>query len=284
MATEKDIELLESYLTNQLEGQDKRAVEKLLETDMDFKKEFEFQKQLVEGIKRERVAELKQMLANVPVPASVGMSALTKASIAVMSAAVIGSIWYFLQKPETSPVQKITESIETPVREVPVPQQEEPQQIVAEPQVAEEEHVKVADRVKQADRVTKQEVTAAQPQIEVYDPTQEMSEDAGRSKEENFSDSKPATISVASIAVETDNANKKLDFHYQFKNGKLLLYGSFEKNLYEILEFISNNKRTVFLYYNSNYYLLDEKQEKPEQLKAITDANLLKKLNEYQNR
>jgi hypothetical protein len=91
-------------------------------------------------------------------------------------------------------------------------------------------------------------------------------------------------VSNSSMQVETDNANKKFDFHYAFSDNKLLLYGSFGKDLYTILEFFNNNKRTVFLHYNSNYYLLDESVEKPTPLKALNDPVLIQKLREYKGK
>ena len=84
-----------------------------------------------------------------------------------------------------------------------------------------------------------------------------------------------------SIAVEVDSENKKYDFHYQFAQDKLVLYGPFEKNLYEIMEFISEDKRTVFLYYQDRFYFLKDDTEKLKPLGAIQDPALIKKLKEY---
>jgi len=92
----------------------------------------------------------------------------------------------------------------------------------------------------------------------------------------------PSTSAGPSIAVKID-AGTKFDFHYQFKEDKLFLYGVFEKNLYEIMEFFSNNKRTMFLYYKENYYLLNEEDEKVKSLNPIADQALLKKLKDYRS-
>ena len=81
--------------------------------------------------------------------------------------------------------------------------------------------------------------------------------------------------------VETDTEHKKYTFHYVFQDGKLILYGAFEKHLYEILEFISDDKRTVVLFYKENYYLLDINKSTPTVLTPIRDRRLLKKLSEY---
>ncbi len=114
--------------------------------------------------------------------------------------------------------------------------------------------------------------------MDVFDPSEET-ESPAATPETKTSESSP--LSKSSIVVETDNNNKKYNFHYQFKNGKLYLYGTFEKNLYEIMEFFSGNKRTVFLYYKDSYYLLNEENETIKPLAPINDPSLLKKLKDY---
>ena len=60
-----------------------------------------------------------------------------------------------------------------------------------------------------------------------------------------------------------------------------MLYGPFEQNLYEIMEFIGEEKRTVFLYYQDNFYLLKDDTEKLKPLGVIHDQALIRKLKEY---
>jgi hypothetical protein len=76
--------------------------------------------------------------------------------------------------------------------------------------------------------------------------------------------------------------DKKHTFHYQFSEGKLLLYGPFDKNLYEILE-IHGEGHAVFLFYRENYFLLDENQSAITKLEAIRDGELLRKLKQYRS-
>jgi hypothetical protein len=63
-----------------------------------------------------------------------------------------------------------------------------------------------------------------------------------------------------------------------------VLYGSFEKNLYEILEFISEDDKTVVLYYKTNYYLLDVAKSVPTVLTPIRNRELLRKLKEHRGK
>ncbi|MGC4020523.1 MAG: hypothetical protein QM734_00550 [Cyclobacteriaceae bacterium] len=43
-------------------------------------------------------------------------------------------------------------------------------------------------------------------------------------------------VSVSRIEVEINYSNSAYTFHYQFSDGKLILYGTFDKSLYEIIE------------------------------------------------
>ena len=49
------------------------------------------------------------------------------------------------------------------------------------------------------------------------------------------------------------------------------------------MEFFSDDKRTMFLFYNNQYYLLKEDNERLKPLQAIQDTTLLKKLRDYRN-
>lgn len=301
MATERDFELLDDYLANKLDARDKSAFEQKLESDPDLKKEMEFQQQLVKSIRNERASALKAMLNNVTVPAAsgTGSSVTTKISVTLVIATVAGlGIYLLLNNNEsgtltrTSQEQPVTQqpAEDTPVTTQP---QETPSDITAA-DIREESHKEDAqsDKKKEPaintirkknDRTDSQ--AAQQPKLDVFDPSGELKE---QDVEENspVTDAEDAqeTIASSSIVIETDNTNKKYNFHYQFKEGRLLLYGSFDKNLIEILEFFTDNKHTIFLFFNSNYYLLDEQQAKPALLKPITDPVLLKKLKEYRSK
>jgi type IV secretory pathway VirB10-like protein len=123
---------------------------------------------------------------------------------------------------------------------------------------------------------------AVKPKIEMVDPTQELAENSTAEKN-TAGENKKALVSVSHILVETDATNKKYGFHYQFSQGKLHLYGNFDKGLYEILE-MNGDSHTVFMYYKELYYLLDEKQLAITLLEPIKDKKLLSKLKEYRGR
>lgn len=59
-----------------------------------------------------------------------------------------------------------------------------------------------------------------------------------------------------------------------------MLFGDFDRALYEVLE-INGDNHALFLFYKDAYYLLDENQHKVTKLEAIRDSALIAKLREY---
>lgn len=292
MASEKDLELLDQYVSNRLAPQDKTAFEKKLESDTPLKNEFTIQKKVVEKLREARVKELKTMFNNVPASAlETGGSSV--ASQVVLWVAVVGALggglYLYLNNQDT--VEPETKSIakqEEVIQEAPAttqPQQETPKQ--ESPVVTDEN--KTSKNTDEEDKTAVPQdsngvITEEEPKkpaaLDVFDPTQDAeNSSSGVSKENKTPRESAATKS--SIVVEIDSNNKKYNFHYQFKDSRLYLYGTFEKNLYEIMEFFSDNKRTVFLFYKDSYYLLNEESDKIKPLAPINDPTLLKKLKDY---
>jgi hypothetical protein len=294
MATEKDFELLDVYLSNRLEGQDKIGLEKKLASDSSLKGELEFQKALVEGIRKARVADLKSMLNHTVVPSPTNSSLFAKVALTIAVVAAVGTGLYFMLGDEAPVIETAPQTMEEDsISNEPL--QEE--SIIAEDDKLTEEETAIAETKKLQEQPSankaadtkraekKSDIAKApvkQPNLEPYDPTKELEQI--NEKPEIVQEGNTPSVTGSTIAVEIDNTNKKFEFHYQFKDGKLFLLGSFEKDLYEILEFFNDNKRTIFLYYNSGYYLLDEDQNNPTPLKAINDQSLIQKLKEYRGK
>ena len=293
MASEKDFEILDEYAGNRLNAEDRAAFEKRLESDAELKNELSLQREIIEGVRTARKAELKKMLSDVPLSSipSEGMSTALKVGLWVVAAGLVtSSAYFYFNREESIPAQSpITNEIKkesteeavvskpeaiTPSKEAEQPAQEQPVQ--SQPKAAE----KRADNTPapKASRPKKvEEQKAVEPStLDVFDP----SEDVENADQAAVDENGPKISTKSSIAVVTE-VDKRYNFHYQFRENKLFLYGSFEKNFYEIMEFFSNNKRTMFLYYKDNYYLLNDTDEKVKPLAPINDAALLKKLRDY---
>lgn len=291
-----NFELIDDFLTNRLGEPEKAAFEKELETNAPLKAEVALQKLAIEGVKKARAAELKAMLNNVPMGASVSMewSALKIAAGIVGAGILVAGLTFYFKSDQTlnptnfsssmedslkQPENKTNESEETPSQ----PQQETVSPAEDSKEEPKKEAVKEKAEQKGVEKKTNNKsAEAVKPKIEVIDPTQELAENS-KTEKNTTGENKKALVSVSHISVETDATNKKYGFHYQFSQGKLHLYGNFDKGLYEILE-VNGDSHAVFMYYKELYYLLDEKQSAITLLEPIKDKTLLSKLKEYRGR
>jgi hypothetical protein len=278
-------ELVDDYLMNRLTESERVAFEQQITSDPSLKGDLELQKNILEGIRKARAAELKAMLNNVPVgsPLSSNFTIMKIAAGIIGAGILITSLYYYYQA-EPNEIPNLSTSIQDSVQGndsveqsknlIPIeePTKEDSQPIVAEPKEQQKKKKKENDTPS----------AIVQPKIEVVDPTDELTSDNNQEQIEETENSKSA-LTASHIQVETDSSSKKYNFHYQFNNGKLQLFGPFDKSLYEILE-INGESHAVFLFYRENYYLLDEQQNQISKLQLIKDSALLKKLKEYRGR
>ena len=297
MASERDLELLDDYLRNKLSAQDKSAFEEVLKKDASLQKELQVQQQVVNSLRTARVAQLKQMLSNVPIPPiaaePTGMSVAAKVAALLVAAGLVGGGLYAYYNSEEEPAQSI--SADSPALQPatspsdksaqPADRIEPP---VEQPDVTNDDAAarvesSVKSDAKDAPHKTTEPIAPAARNV--FEPTDEAkaNESATASDSNKGTAGTAGTFTTPSIAVEAgiNGNNGKYNFHYQFKDNKLFLYGVFEKNLYELMEFFSNNKRTMFLYYKDSYYLLNEDDNKIKRLTPISDQALVKKLKDY---
>lgn len=293
MASEKDFELLDDYLGNRLKGPEKETFEERLKADSELQGEYRVQQHIVESIRKTRAAELKQMLNNIPLSSIPRQTSSFTKWTGAASAIVIAAALYFYLKPD----QTETSAIPSDTTSIPVPA-EQPESTAIAPEkitpiITEDTDSQKFTDVRKPSAEKSKDVqktnparTESKPNIDVFDPSTEEESDSGLTRTEiprQFE-----SRSKSSIPTEVNSNNKTYSFHYQFKEQKLILYGAFDKNLYEILEFISGDnaapkKRTIFLYYKSNYYLLNQSGEKIKPLNPVTDPALLQKLKESRN-
>ena len=301
MADERDFELLDDYLTNRMSDQDRSAFEQKLEADPDLQHEYALQKRLIQGIKDARVAELKSMLKNVPVPsAGTGNTVATKIILGTVLTLMIAAaaLWYFKNDEEAIPSQKANS-------EEQVPEKKSVERAVEPEAKPESKSESTTTREKQAIETDKNQTSAgtehSKPSLAkkpaplaapgerrserdgpVLDAATPDSEDSSGERN-NIGGDKPATTpGNSSLMIETERNNARYAFHYQFRDGKLILFGPFEKNLYEVIE-LSKDAGNAFLYYKDQYYPLDASDEAVRPLTAVSDSALLKKLRDYRN-
>lgn len=288
-----NFELIDDYLSNRLKGAEKEAFEKRMQNDPALKSDLDFQRQIIEGIRTSRAAELKTMLSKVPVGgATVSMDfSVVKMAAGLVAAGVVGSaIYFYATRGELPPFNKAATDLNKTTEEV---QQQEPAKqdvtdvkkdssnettpVVTDESKESKKEQKKSEPAKQQDE--QQVKPAEKPKLDITDPSSDV-ESSDVKKEEPTSNLRRSDITPSHVQVEMDSSNKKFDFHYQFVGNKLMLYGSFDRSLYEVLE-INGDNHALFLFYKDAYYLLDENEHKVTKLQAIKDASLINKLREY---
>ena len=281
-----NFELIDDYITNRLGNTERIAFDKQLASDPSLKGELDLQLEIIEGVKKARALELKAMLNKVPVGGTIINFPMMRMAASVVGAGVLVAALGYYFNANKDMVPNMSTSIEDSIHKTD-PKEFEP---LEEPTnssktvEAKEEIVKTPTAKTIPTKKKTVTVQPAQPKIEALDPSQEIidNQEDGASTTVK-SPVKPNTITVSHIAVDIISENKEYTFHYKFIQNKLVLFGSFDKSLYEILE-INGDSHSVFMYYKENYYQLDEKQTKITPVVAIQDPVLLSKLKEYRSR
>jgi hypothetical protein len=276
-----NFELIDNYLTNRLSKTEREAFESQLSSDPELKADLDFHTGVIEGVKKARATELKAMLNNVSIPSApvIELSPL-KIAAGLAGIALIASAMY-LYLNETPKVPKTPTPIEDSVTQTKSDTDAiKPVETVVENSVASEAgkpETSRPEKSKPSNKVSTKEV--AKPVLEVVDPSEDLTESTATRATRG---TKPA-LAFSTPEVEIDSSNKKYPFHYQFINSRVILFGSFDKSLYEILE-INGGSHSVFLYYKENYYSLDESKQEITPLVVIKDKTLIQKLKEYRKK
>lgn len=282
-----NFEKIDEYLTNRLSEQDRETFEQQLGTDSALKAEVEFQTQIIESLKKARVAELKEMLNKVPVDSVIKYPAL-KIAAGLIGAAVIVSAGYLYYSNNKSELPVTVPTIEDSIvqtEDTQPSEAEEKKDIIDQPIEPEtsttQQKVLSPAQVPSSRPSDKGETSQPvdKPALDVIDPSEELTESTPTRGNSN---AKPV-LTIPKMNVEVDSSSKKYPFHYQFKDGKMILFGSFDKSLYEIIE-INGGSHSVFLYHKENYYKLDESKNEITPLEPVKDKALIQKLKEYRKK
>ncbi len=279
-----EIERIDDYITGRLSGREKEDFEKQMEANPSMREDVILQRQIADGIRKARAAELKRMLNNVPVGGN-GWSPGKIAATALTAGLVASALYFYLgQDPvaETSASQVVTQQ---PAQIDKKETTTETTTVDAQPDKTKEEAAGSRSTATKNQPLKEEEAKPVnpvrKPNLDVVDPTEEL--EAGKDHVTNDVTTQPSVVEVSKMEVITSAADRKYKFHYQFREGKLMLFGPFDKELYEVLE-IHGDSHAVFLFYKSNYYLLDEKQNKISPLTPIKDSQLLQRLREYRGK
>lgn len=289
-------ELINAYFDNELNPSEKKTFEDRLTRDSDLQQEFKFQEDIIEGIRNARRQSLKARLDQVQVGgASTGGSAWTAGKIAGMIglAAIVGfGIYYFYpgnEPVETSSPIVMEENTAEESNSQPTDIADESEDIVEVPASNEQEQPVVKEVQETPAAEENVESTVAEQSNEVKEesknPVVAPSFEDPRDEETNVNlpageVGGKAVVASENLEISVDNESRKYDFHYTLNEDKLTLFGNFENDLYQILEFNTSDMKAWFLSFNGDYYRLEPTEGKVEKLEKVTDAALLTTLRE----
>ena len=278
-------ERIEAYFNNELPEADKQQLMQDINSDASLKSEFQFQESVIDGIKDYRKKELIARLDNIEV-VSTGQSILLKTIGAVGIAAVVTvGTYMWINRAEDQPM--ISEEVNN--TEQLVTQPEETQEEVAneiEPNnIIEEEKANtelVAEAVETERTAVKsnKDDSAVIPDViipEVQEPESGSSVDV----DEDLSAPEAMASSTIRLRSSTDvevKLSKKYNFHYQVKNGGLILFGNFNDSPFEVIELKTNQGINSYLYFEDHFYSLANDSEEIKPLKIIENEQLIKEL------
>ncbi|QSE96852.1 anti-sigma factor [Fulvivirga lutea] len=278
----KNTELINAYFDGELSEVDKETFIKRLNAEPDLKKEFDFHSDIIEGIKSARKAELKAKLDAVSVGAG-GMSegiSVTKLVAIISGAALIATVSYFtLTKSENTQEILAPKEISEPIENLLPANSEDETDNNLEESIAGKEK-QVLDKTQSISKNASSQAEIRKP--EIHKPTLVEPLEIEEESDEEVApvsglEEKPS-IAPSSIDISVDDSKRKYDFHYQLKEGKLYLFGSFDKGLYEILEFNSSEGKILYLFYKGNYYDIKQNSEEIQELKEVNEPSLIKSL------
>jgi hypothetical protein len=275
-------EIIDSYLTGRMNDAERADFEQKLNADPNLKSEFAFEKTVIDGIQKARAAQLKAMLMQVPITSATIGSGTTTASLLKIASAVlitgaIGTGVYMFATDSDEPAMQAAQSEQIIQPEITPPGPEPEAAPAEEPEqdARPEQNKPEVRREKPGDSAP-----VAKPRLDIVDPSNETQPDVA--VEVPKSEQPDITIRESELEVEVGNTySKKYSFHYQFRNGKLLLYGPFDKSLYEILEIHHGDSQSTFLYYKDLYYMLDRQKKQVTPLTAIENETLIQKLTDF---
>ena len=276
MADERDLELLDDYLTNRMSEQETSAFERKLQADPDLQHEYALQQRMIKGIRDARVSQLKSMLNQVPIPANnTGTTLASKILLgAVVSILVAATAWYLTRDGIKSGQPQVTSKQDQVAKKPVITESEEP--VVQTPQPVEKETALSQKQVVETDKnQTSAGTEHSRPSLaKKPDPLQAPGAKSTATEENG--------VGVSSLKVQTETGNTRYPFHYQIAGEKLVLYGPFSANAYQLVALPGTERGQTFLYYNEQYYALETADSTIKPLTAITDKGLLQKLREQQ--
>jgi hypothetical protein len=275
-------QLVGSYLDNEMSEIERLEFENQLLHDSELREEYNFQKDLINGIKEVRRVELKARLDNIPINTPLYQTIGFKSVIVASISAGIGFGAYYLFNQNDD--LQISEINITQKQEITVEQESVPEipeaiaPIINNKKKSEQKAEASAEKIippvaMNTEEEAQEEPEIIQPNVIEPDVVEGFEDEDFTSEEINVENQindlekvKENVESTVEIATVKDRRNK---FHYKFFENKLFLLGDFNDMPYEIIELNTSSGKSYFLFYNDSFYKLESEQLKPTPLERI---------------
>lgn len=284
---------IESYLRQEMTDLERAGFERRMHEDAGLYEEVKKQDVLISAIRRERMLELKSGLQGIQISLW-SATAMEYARIAAISAGIgLASLggYLYLQK-QDKPLQ--LPKSEYSVQKLPELKSEKTETVdtklsTSVPELPEVQSDKPAGGLKSSpgpnSKVSETAATKVSPETELEEPafkTVLPATPEGISLPEDGISHKTAPESMQpEVVIKRDNRDK---FHYQFMDGKLVLYADFNEKLYEVLELNQHGQKQLYLSYDGKFYALNPEVSEITPMTQVTNKDLLQILAVYQKR
>lgn len=289
MSNKSYFEQVGAFLDNELNDEELAKFNEELANNPELVKELNYQKELIAGIKSYRHSELKARLDNVPVGTGFWSGSMVKILSGAVIVAGIGYGVYefsFTKEPAMDQKTQNTETVDdTPAvldnksasEKVQALDTEDDKPIEREePKESDESGIAAETEKKVPNTKADQITTPVVPVPDSFEMENPAEEDLNLPKKTLGVESDEPIDSKLEIEVITNK--RKYSFHYQVIEGRLLLYGDFNDEPYELLEISVNNEMKLFLYFKENYYEIKEDASDITPLTKVTNRSLVSEL------
>lgn len=276
------------YLKDKLSGKELVDFEETMRQDPLLQSEMKLQKEVYQALAETRKAGLKARLNQIPIDQSPWFVGTAFRMTAIVSALVVTSVATYVTlnpsesenvvKIDVAPEEQLAASQSILPLASPKPAVSATEKTVTNEIVNRKTEASLpSTRPAETKKATSREI----PQIQRPAVASDFSENDVQLDYSDFElPQKQALQSNTSMRSDI-SVEKVVDpayqFHYQFYNGKLFLYGNFQDSPYKIIALNTEEERSLFLEYASQYYRIVE-QEEVLPLTSITDTSLVKEL------
>lgn len=119
------------------------------------------------------------------------------------------------------------------------------------------------------------------PQPEAFEMENPAEEELELPETSLGTDEKPIE---SKFEIEIITNKRKYPFHYQVDSGRLLLYGDFDEEPYELLEINVNEEKKLYLYFKDQYYEIEESAAEITPLQKVSSKSMINELEKLKNK